>query len=221
MTTLWIGDKNYSSWSMRPWLALRWAGIAFEERAIVLGPRFGRPNPEILAVSPSGRVPALTLREGAQVWDSLAICEWAAETAPEAGLWPQDRIARAIARAATAEMHAGFAALRQTYPMNLRRKATPPRADASAAAADIARIEALWSDLRTRFGAGGPYLFGARPGIVDAFFTPVATRFRSYGVALGGVAQTYAEALLANPDFQTWDAAAHAETTVIAETDAV
>jgi glutathione S-transferase len=118
-------------------------------------------------------------------------------------------------------MHAGFAALRQTYPRNLRRTATPPRADASAAAADIARIEALWSDLRTRFGAGGPYLFGARPGIVDAFFTPVATRFRSYGVALGGVAQTYAEALLANPDFQTWDAAAHAETTVIAETDAV
>lgn len=221
MTTLWIGDKNYSSWSMRPWLALRWAGIAFAERAIVLGPRYGRPNPEILAVSPSGRVPALVLADATQIWDSLAICEWAAETAPDAGLWPQDRTARAVARAATAEMHSGFAALRQTYPMNLRRKATPPRADVSAAAADVARIEALWGDLRTRFGAGGPYLFGARPGIVDAFFTPVATRFRTYGVRLSGAAEDYAQALLANPDFRDWDAAAHAETTTIAETDAV
>jgi glutathione S-transferase len=219
--TLHIGDKNYSSWSMRPWLALTWAGIGFEEQVIPLGPRFGRPNPDILAVSPSGRVPALTLEDGTQIWDSLAICEWAAEAAPDAGLWPQDATARAIARAATAEMHAGFSALRQTYPMNLRRRGAPLRTDASAAQADVARIEALWSDLRARFGAGGPFLFGARPCVADAFFTPVATRFRSYGVRLGPPAQAYAEALLADPAFRAWDEAARSETTTIAETDAV
>jgi glutathione S-transferase len=219
--TLHIGDKNYSSWSMRPWLALTWARIGFEERVIPLGPRNGQPNPHILAVSPSGRVPALTLEDGTQIWDSLAICEWAAEAAPDAGLWPQDATARAIARAATAEMHAGFAALRQTYPMNLRRRSAPLRTDASAAQGDVARIEALWSDLRARFGAGGPFLFGARPGVVDAFFTPVATRFRSYGVKLRPPAQAYAKALLDTPAFRAWDEAARSETTTIAETDAV
>jgi glutathione S-transferase len=218
---LHIGDKTYSSWSMRPWLALRWAGIAFDEHQLRLGPRDGGLNPAIAAISPSGRVPALHLPGGETIWDSLAICEWAAEEAPDAGLWPADPLARALARSAAAEMHAGFSALRQTYPMNLRRTGAPIRGDASRAAADVARIDALWRELRGRFGAGGPFLFGARPGIADAMFAPVATRFRSYGVALSAPAQAYGDALLADPAFKEWDEAAKAEDWTIAETDAV
>lgn len=149
---LYVATKNYSSWSMRPWLALTWAEIPFEERLIELGPRDAPGgNPEIHAVSPAGTVPVLHLPEGAVIWDSLAICEWAAEEAPDAGLWPQDRLARAHARAVTAEMHAGFAALRRELPMNIRRR-TPPRTPSPETAAQVRRVEAIWTECLSRSG---------------------------------------------------------------------
>lgn len=216
--TLFIGNKAYSSWSMRPWLALKWAGVVFEERVIPLGGvGYGKSKiPEVLAVSPSGRVPALEI-DGLTIWDSLAICEWAAEQHP--ALWPQDPIARALARSAAAEMHSGFAALRGHYSMNLRRKGQPTKQPpADNVLADIARIDELWSHLRGRFGGAGAHLCGPR-SIADAMFTPVATRFRSYGVALSAPAQAYADTLLADPAFQEWDAAAQVEPWFIPSAD--
>ncbi|MGE3142883.1 MAG: glutathione S-transferase N-terminal domain-containing protein [Hyphomonadaceae bacterium] len=209
MTTLFIGNKNYSSWSMRPWLALTWGGFAFEERVLSLGMTgYGKSRqPAILAASPSGRVPALDLGGGVVIWDSMAICEWAAEQAP--ALYPQAPEARALCRAAAAEMHAGFTALRKEAPMNVRRR-TEQRAWSADMRQDLARLEEMWSDLRARFGAGGPYLFGRR-SIADAFYTPVATRFRTYGVTLSPPAQAYCEALLADRAFLAWEEAALAE----------
>ncbi|MGH7295887.1 MAG: glutathione S-transferase family protein [Polyangiaceae bacterium] len=212
---LYVGNKNYSSWSLRPWLVLRWSGIPFETRAIALGGEgYGAGRmAEVLAVSPSGRVPALHLGD-AVVWDSLAISEWAAESAPDAGLWPADAMARAVCRAAACEMHSGFQAIRSTLPCNIRRRA-PAREPARHAAADVkqelCRLEALWGELRARRGRGGPYLFGARPTIADAFFTPVATRLRTYAVPVGPVAQQYADALLADPAFLAWEKEGAAE----------
>jgi glutathione S-transferase len=211
-----IGNKNYSSWSMRPWLALRWGGIAFTEQVIPLGPRDGKPNPAILALSDSGRVPVLTLADGTRLHESLAICEWAAEQAP--GLWPTDPVLRALGRSAAAEMHAGFAALRRELPMNLRRRKLDHTITA-AAEADIARIETLWQSLRARSDNLGPWLCGTR-SVVDAMFAPVATRFRTYGTVLSPISQAWCDTLLADPDFQAWDQAASAETWTIPETDA-
>lgn len=215
---LYIGNKNYSSWSMRPWLALKWAGIEFDERVLPLGAvGYGKSKiPEILAVSPSGRVPALHL-DGGVIWDSLAICEWAAEQAPS--LWPADPLTRATARSAAAEMHSGFAALRGAASMNLRRR-TPPRAWSEDVRADISRIEGLWDACRASFGAGGPWLFGARC-IADAMFAPVCTRFRTYAIELGPVAAAYCETVFADPDFRDWDAAASAETWTIPSADSI
>src|SRR4051812_26445765 len=170
---LYVGNKNYSSWSLRPWLVLTWAGIEFETRVIPLGgPGYAkRQMPSVLAVSPSGTVPALRLGEDA-IGDSLAISEWAAERAPE--LWPSDPTARLYARSAACEMHSGFAALRAKLPCNIRRRASRRTPD-EPVRRDIARLEMLWTSLRGRFGGGGPYLFGFAPTIADAFFTPVAT----------------------------------------------
>jgi glutathione S-transferase len=212
-----IGNKNYSSWSLRPWLALRTAGIDFEE---VLIPLYVPGAKEaILRHSPAGHVPVL--RHGdVTVWDSLAICEYAAEVlAPRAGLWPADPAARAHARSISAEMHAGFSALRQALPMNLRADGAripiePP------VQAEIERVAALWEDARARFGVGGPFLFGAFT-IADAMYAPVATRFHSYGVPLPRAAQAYAEAVRALPAMREWAAAGVAEPWHIAETDAV
>lgn len=219
MPTLHIGNKNYSSWSMRSWLALAWAGLAFEERVMPLGMTgYGKSKmPDILAASPSGRVPALKLESGAVIWDSLAICEWAAERAP--ALWPADAEARAVARAATAEMHAGFQALRRDAPMNLRRRAAS-RDWSGDLLGDIARIEEMWADCRARFGAGGPFLFGART-IADAFYAPVATRFRTYAISLSPAAQAYCEAIFADPAFASWDKAAAAEPWAQADIDGI
>lgn len=211
-----IGNKNYSSWSMRPWLALRWGQIAFTEQVIPLGSRDGKPNPAILALSDSGRVPVLTLADGTRLHESLAICEWAAEQAP--ALWPADPVLRALGRSAAAEMHAGFAALRREMPMNLRRR-KPDHTISAAAEADIARVQALWQALRARSGSLGPWLCGTR-SVVDAMYAPVATRFRTYGTALSPVSQAWCDTLLADPDFQAWDQAASAETWTIPETDA-
>lgn len=205
---LLIGDKTYSSWSMRPWLVLKRTGAAFTETLIPL--RRPETRAEILAAgSPTGRVPAL--KDGALVIpDSLAISEYLADRFPEAGLWPKDLTARALARAATAEMHAGFQSLRGECPMDLKLTETLTLSEATHA--DIRRIVELWSGLRARFGAEGPFLVGAW-SIADAFYTPVATRFRSYGVKLSdfgdrGEAAAYAETLLSTPEFKAWEAEA-------------
>ena len=206
-----IGTKSWSTWSLRPWLALRRTGQPFEELLIRL--RWDGAADEIRSVSPSGKVPAL--KDGdLTVWDSLAICEYLAERFPAAHLWPADSAARAVARAVTAEMHSGFQALRSTCPMELALR-TVADLD-SATAADVTRIVAIWRETRHRFGAGGPWLFGAW-SIADAFYTPVATRFRSYGIDLAahgddGTAAAYQATLLADADFLAWEADALAET---------
>jgi glutathione S-transferase len=206
---LYVGNQNYSSWSMRPWLVLRWAELDFETRVIPLGgPGYlQRSMPEVLAVSPSGTVPALHTG-GETISDSLAISEWAAEQVPT--LWPRDPLLRAQARSAACEMHSSFGALRSHLPCNLRRRAEP-RALAADVTRDIRRVEQIWTTLRARFGDSGPYLFGAGPTIADAFYTPIATRFRTYAVTLGAEAQRYADTLLADPAFREWEQAGLAE----------
>ena len=207
--TLVIGNKNYSSWSLRPWLAMRAAGIAFEEVVIPLYQ--AESKAALLAHSPAGKVPVL--RHGDRVvWDSLAIIEYLAETLA-AGLWPENPAARALARAVSAEMHAGFAALRAAMPMNLRDQPSRP-AGSDAVAADIERVTAIWRDCRTRFGAGAPFLFGAFSA-ADAMYAPVVTRFRTYGVALDPTCRAYADAVLALPAFLEWQRAARQEPWVI------
>jgi glutathione S-transferase len=211
--TLVVGNKVYSSWSLRGWLAARLAGIEFEEHLIRLSEAGSRAA--LLAYSPAGKVPVLHHGERV-VWDSLAIIEYLAEQCPDAGLWPTDPTARAHARSIAAEMHAGFAALRRHMPMNLR-KSLPGKGQGPGVAADIERIVALWQDCRGRFGGrDGPFLFGA-PGAADAMYAPVATRLRTYGVPLDPVAAAYVEAIHAWPLFREWHAAALEEPWIIAE----
>jgi glutathione S-transferase len=167
--TLVIGNKNYSSWSFRPWIAMKVAGIAFDESVIPLYEAGSRER--ILAVSPTGKVPAL-IDGDIHVWESLAILDYLADLFPRAGLWPDDRAARGQARAVAAEMHAGFAALRRHCPMNMRRP-VKARELTPEVAADVARIDTLWTVCRTRFGAGGPFLFGDFSA-ADAMLAPVA-----------------------------------------------
>jgi glutathione S-transferase len=208
--TLYVGNRNYSSWSLRPWLAMKRTGAAFDEVLVPLDQPTTRAT--ILKVSPSGRVPVL-LHGDFAVWDSLAICEYLAEQFPEAGLWPEDRAARAVARSASAEMHSGFAALRGHLPMNIR-SSFPGRGVTPEVQADINRIVALWRDCRRRFGAGGPFLFGEFT-IADAMFAPVVTRFRTYRVALDDEAQAYSDAVWTMPAMQEWAQAASNEPMVI------
>ena len=212
--TIYLGNKNYSSWSLRPWLVLKHMAVAFDEVVIPLYQAGSRER--VLEYSPSGRVPAL--RHGAvTVWDSLAICEYLAEAFPDRQLrqlWPQDAAARAVARSISAEMHAGFAALRHHLPMNVR-AAIPGRAMTPEVAADIARITAIWRDCRSRFGNGkGDFLFGPFT-IADAMFAPVASRFRTYGVALERGAEAYCALLMALPAMRQWIAAARDEPMVV------
>lgn len=216
---LYVGNRNYSSWSLRPWLVLRLAGIPFETRTIPLGgPGYLRREvPAVLQVSPTGTVPVLHVGD-VVIPDSLAIAEWAAEQVPS--LWPSAPLVRAEARAAACEMHSSFGAIRGNLPCNIRRRAAP-REHGADVLREIARVETLWTTLRRRFGQGGPYLFGASPTIADAFFTPVATRFRTYRVSLGAEAQAYADALLALPAFLEWEAEAVKETWSLPEWDSV
>ncbi|NMO17103.1 glutathione S-transferase family protein [Pyxidicoccus fallax] len=204
--TLVVGTKNYSSWSLRPYLALAHTGQPFQEVVIQLG----EPDTtqKILQHSPSARVPLLKHGE-LSIWDSLAICEYLAETFPEARLWPEDKAARAVARSVTAEMHSSFAALRQHMSMNIHAR-KPGQGRAAGVAEDIARITALWNDCRARFGQGGPFLFGHFT-IADAFYAPVVTRFVTYGVELDAVCSAYRDAVLALPAFQKWAEAAKHE----------
>jgi glutathione S-transferase len=202
-----IGTKAWSSWSLRPWLVVKKTGAAFDETLIELRQENGRSAAAIAAHSPSGLVPALKDGE-LLITDSLAISEYLAEKFPQAGLWPADAAARAHARAAAAEMHSGFASLRGECPMDLA--AAPQEATLSEAThKDVRRIAALWNGLLARFG--GPWLGGAEWGIADAFYTPVATRFRTYGVRLSdfgdaGPAGAYSERLLERPEFKAWEA---------------
>ncbi len=211
-----IGNKNYSSWSLRPWLLLRHFGVDFDEIRLPLDtPEF---HARIREYSPPARVPALRAGE-LSLWDSLAICEYANERWLDGRGWPCDRVARTLARAAAAEMHSGFADLRGQLPMNSRRKPDGYRWDA-AAQRDIDRVLALWGELRERFGAGGGFLCGDF-GIVDAMFAPVAVRFDGYGVPAAGAAAEYLQALLAAPALREWREAAAAEAETVAATEAL
>ena len=211
--TLVIGNKAYSSWSLRAWLALKMTGAPFDEIVIALS----RPETyqKILTHSPSGRVPAL-LADGMTVWDSLAILEFLAERFPEAGLWPADPIKRALARSISAEMHAGFAPLRRHMPMDLKQR-RPGLGRMPAVFDDIARITEIWRGCRARYGGPsgqGPFLFG-RFTNADAMFAPVATRFVTYEVPLDEDSQAYVDAIVALPAMAEWTEAAIAEPWVV------
>ena len=211
--TLVIGNKNYSTWSLRPWLALRHAGIPFDERLLLLFDENWKEA--IAAVSPSGRVPVL-LQGERTVWETLAIIEYANELFPDAGLWPEDRDARATARAVANEMHAGFTALRNYMPMNLRRTDLKGRGRGPGVEDDIARICAIWRDCRSRFDAGGDFLFGPFCA-ADAMYAPVVTRFDTYGVDLDETCAAYSRAVLTLPAFVEWRDAALQEPWIVPE----
>jgi len=208
--TLLIGNKNYSSWSLRPWVLLHAFGIPFAEELHVF------ETPEFAAEissrkrSPNARVPVLVDGD-VKVWDSLAIAEYLAER--HAGLWPANAVARAHARCACAEMHSGFQALRNWMPMNVRRSFAieVPREDVQK---DIDRMQALWTEARGKFGTSGPFLYG-KFSIADAYFAPVVFRFNTYGVKLNPVVTDYAKAMLAHPSMQQWIADLKAEKEVV------
>lgn len=210
--TLFLGNKNYSSWSLRGWIAVVLSGLPFEEVVIPL--RRPETTERIRKVTPSGRVPALhwKLLSGRVevLWDSLAIGETLAERCPDRGLWPAEPEMRAHARAITAEMHGGFTTLRKQLPMNLRRNGPEAQPDADCGA-DIARIVEIWEHCRKTYGAGGPFLFGA-PSLADAAFAPVATRFRSYRIGLPEIAETYVSTIHDWDLMAPWFADALAET---------
>jgi glutathione S-transferase len=215
--TLVIGNKNYSSWSMRPWLALRASNIAFDEVFIPL--YTGEADKKrILSFTHSGKVPAL-IDGDITIWDSLSIIEYAAEKFPEARLWPEDRARRAHARSISAEMHSGFAALRNECGMNLHRPVGAIALSADARA-DIARVHQIWTECRERYGKSGPFLFGAFSG-ADAMFAPVVHRFRTYAIAVGPEAKAYMDTVIALPAFQEWTRAGLAETLVIEKFETV
>ncbi len=207
-----IGNKNYSSWSLRPWIALKTARIAFDETVIPIY----RPDSKdkLLACSPAGRVPVL-LDGDVRVWDSLAILEYLAERFPDAALWPSAPAARAHARAIAAEMHAGFLPLRRHLPMNVWRP-VQKRHLTSDAAANVKRIDAMWSDCRTRFGRGGPFLFG-RFTAADAMYAPVVSRFHTYAVDVSPAVRAYMEAVMAQPAWHEWTAGALSEEWVLGD----
>lgn len=211
--TLHIGNKAYSSWSLRGWLACKLAGIAFDEAVHDMGapdwPDFVR------SISPSARVPVLKHGE-ITVWESLAIGDYLADLFPGAGLWPEERAARAEARAISAEMHAGFAALRSSMWMNMRRR-FPGRGRNPGSLADVARIVAIWDEARQRFGAGGPYLFGSRMTLADAMYAPVVSRFVTWEPDLPAAAKAYVSAVWEHPHMVEWRKAAEAEPWVIAK----
>ena len=198
-----IGNKNYSSWSLRPYMALAMSGIAFDEKLMIFGePAFSRA---VKKISKAGCVPILVHGKNT-VWDSLAIMEYLAETWPDRNLWPKNKAARAMARSVSAEMHSSFRNLRNACPMNLRRPIKPvPMNDGILA--DVNRIESLWKDCRKAYGRGGPFLFG-KFSIADAMYTPVVTRLETYDFKVSSETQHYMNAILATPAFHDWKAGA-------------
>ncbi len=201
-----LGNKNYSSWSLRPWIAMRHAGLSFEEEVIPLYEPGSRER--VLSYTPTGKVPVLVDGD-MTIWESLAILDHIADRFPETELWPSDAKARAHARAISAEMHAGFGPLRRNCPMNMRRvgrkRELPAEVDA-----DVRRIEAIWTDCRARFGQGGPFLFG-RFSAADAMYAPVVSRFVSYAIDVNPECRAYMAALMALPAWEEWRAAGVAE----------
>jgi glutathione S-transferase len=209
-----IGNKNYSSWSLRPWLALKVAGVPFEEVFVrIMIPE----TPKALAkYKATGKVPLLA-HNGLVIWDSLAIIEYAAETWGTKPVWPKNKKARARARSVAAEMHSSFGALRNACPMNLRRpKKLPPGGVSDAVAKDVARIEAIWAECRKEFGKGGPFLFG-KFSAADAMFAPVCTRLDTFAIPVSKASRAYMDAVIATPAFQQWKADAAKETWIIPE----
>ncbi|WLR92316.1 glutathione S-transferase family protein [Shinella zoogloeoides] len=210
---LYVGNKNYSSWSFRPWIALEAAGVPFTDHVIPFD--FPAGNPQFRKISPTGKVPVL--HHGAvRVWESLAIIEYAAELFPEAGIWPKDRAARAEARAISMEMLSGFRALRNACPMNIRRK--PGAIDLPEGVTDdVARIETLWKDALVR--SGGPFLFGAFSA-ADAMYAPVVNRLEAYCLTRDETVLAYMARMKAHPAWQKWQAAALAEPWIVPEDEA-
>ena len=205
-----IGNKNYSSWSFRPWIGLKVAGIPFDEEVIALYGEASKAN--ILQRSPAGKVPILVDGD-VRVWESLAILEYLAEKFAGFGFWPEDMTARAHARAISTEMHAGFAPLREECGMNFWR---PPakRALSADAQANIARVQEIWTSARAKYGAGGPFLFG-KFSAADAMYAPVVQRFVAYDIDVSAPVRTYMQAMIALPAWQKWHRAALREPWVI------
>jgi glutathione S-transferase len=212
MLKLVIANKVYSSWSMRPWMVMRAFDIAFEEILIPLRQEDSRAR--VLAVSPSGKVPAL-ITSDQTIWESLAIIEYLAETHPDKAIWPRDAVARAHARAISNEMHGGFQPLRQGCPMNIAARYKQPELT-DALQANIQRIEEIWMTTRALFGASGPYLFGDFSA-ADAMYAPVASRFDSYQIPVSPETRGYMNAIFAHPAFVEWREAALKETWTIAD----
>jgi glutathione S-transferase len=211
MLHLIIGNKNYSSWSMRPWIAMKAAGIAFKETLFPLYLPGSRE--QVLKYSPAGKVPVL-IDGDILIWESLAILEYLAEKFPDAKLWPHDPGARANARAIAAEMHAGFGPLRRHCPMNMHRDPKKPFTLIPEVEENIKRIDEMWNDARTRFGKGGPFLFGTF-GAADAMYAPVVSRFASYAIKVSPVSRAYMDAVMALPAWKEWETAGRAETWIM------
>jgi glutathione S-transferase len=212
-----IGNKNYSSWSLRPWIAMKALGISFEEILVPFGSPIGNPDfrARLAPYTPAGKVPVL-IDGDTHVWETLAILEYLAEKFPEHGLWPSDAKARAEARVLASEMHAGFSALRAECPMNIRRP-VKARAISAAARADVTRIETMWQAARTRHG--GPFLFG-RFSAADAMYAPVVTRLDTYGIEVSRGTRGYMAAVIALPAFAEWRVASIAESWIVPEDEA-
>lgn len=210
MLKLVIANKNYSSWSLRPWLVLKAFGIPFEE--IIIPLRQPDSRARVLEYSPSGKVPAL-ICDGETVWDSMAIIETLADRHPELAIWPRDMKARGHARAIANEMHSGFQTMRQTCPMDLGKRYATPEITAPLQA-NIDRIETVWSEARERYGSGGPYLYGAF-GAADAVYAPIVTRIQSFNLPVKPETRHYMDAILTHPDFVAWRDAAMKETWTI------
>lgn len=205
-----IGNKNYSSWSLRPWILMKVLGLAFEEKLI---PMFDENwDAAIAAVSPSKKVPVL-IDDGHPVWETMAIMEYLHDKHPDAGVWPADRLARAVARSAANEMHGGFGGLRSAMPMNTR-KLLPGRGRSEASLKDIARVTSLWNSCRSDHGQGGDFLFGAFCA-TDAMFAPVVSRLVTYAVELDPVSRSYVDAVMALPAMQDWYAAGRDEPWIV------
>ena len=210
--TLVIGNKNYSSWSFRPWIGMKVSGISFEEVLIPLYREGSREK--FLSYSPAGKVPILVDGD-ATVWESLAILDHLSDRFPDKGLWPEDMVARAHARAISAEMHSGFVPLRRACPMNMWRPVMK-RELGPEVLANVTRIDAMWSDCRKRFGAAGPFLFGTFTA-ADAMYAPVVSRFHTYAVDVSGSSRDYMEAMMALPAWKEWHAAGIKEEWVLEE----
>jgi glutathione S-transferase len=207
-----IGNKNYSSWSLRPWIAMRHAGIAFDEELVPLYEPGSREK--VMKFSPTGTVPCLVDGD-LTVWESLAILDYLADKFPDKKLWPDDLKARGHARAISSEMHAGFGPLRQDCPMNMRRDRSKPRELTPQVKANVDRIDAIWSETRARFGAGGPFLLGAFSN-ADAMYAPMVSRFASYAIPVRSASQSYMSAMMALPAWKQWEEAARVEPMVMA-----